>query len=430
MNQSKINNNSKVSDREKQRIFDVSEKIYKVANSLNILTRLGWSGETKLTFFKHDAQKIPQVTYPPYDAKPIIDSLEKIKSKLKETPVDDWFKRHIQSIELSASMLQNCGKKEFFDYSSQLYGKPKDTLKDEKTNSLELAHRFLEILKPMDDMDLGKPPDACYLASTVAAEMEKAVLMFGDLAPKILVVDDLSANALAGAERIRIRKNACFTDRDIQQLVNHEVYIHVGTLLNGKTKGNVKLLELVHAGSTKTQEGLAVFAEFITGSIDIDRMKRLANRVLAIQQAIDGADFIDVYRYFLDHTDSQDQSYENARRVFRGGVNSGGAPFTKDIVYLDGLLKVHNFMRAAVSSGRADCLMLLFAGRMDIEDIPVVAYLHSIGLCQPAKFLPPWAADQRFLFCYLSYSSFLNTVDMSKVKAHYQDLLNNTVRIC
>lgn len=418
-----------VSDIEKQRIVDTSEGIYKVANSLNILTRLGWRSEIKQAFFQNNAQKLPEVIYPHYDASVIINSLEEINKKLHDNLVDEWFKRHIISIELNANMLQNCGKPDFYVYSSQLYGKPKETIKDEKTSSLELARRFLDILKPMDDMDFGEPPEACYLASTVAEEIEKAVKMFGDLAPKILVVDELSANSLAGAERIRIRRSACFTEKDLQQLVNHEVYIHVATLLNGKSKNNAKLLELVHPGSTKTQEGLAVFAEFISGSIDIDRMKRLANRVLAIQQSIDGGDFNDIYRYFLEQTKNPDQSFENARRVFRGGVITGSAPFTIDIVYLDGLLKAHNFMRAAVSSGRADCLALLFAGRMDIEDIPVVAYLHSIGLCQPAKFLPPWATDQRFLFCYLSYSSFLNSVDMSKVKDHYQESLNSTIKI-
>jgi hypothetical protein len=66
-----------------------------------------------------------------------------------------------------------------------------------------------------------------------------------------------------------------------------------------------------------------------------------------IQHAIDGADFIDVYRYFLEKTDHPEQSFQNAKRVFRGGVMTGGAPFTKDIVYLEGLADVHNFLRLA-----------------------------------------------------------------------------------
>ena len=36
--------------------------------------------------------------------------------------------------------------------------------------------------------------------------------------------------------------------------------------------------------------------------------------------AIDGADFIEIYRYFVDKGISRNQAFENSRRVFRGGV--------------------------------------------------------------------------------------------------------------
>ena len=138
--------------------------------------------------------------------------------------------------------------------------------------------------------------------------------------------------------------------------------------------------------------------------------------------AVDGADFLEVFQFFLERTDDPEQSFENTRRVFRGGVLTGGSPFTKDGVYLDGLLRVHNFFRTAVSSGRADCLRLLFCGKLDLEDFPVLAQLADEGICEPAKYLPPWAKDIRFLLCYLSYSSFLNKIDLSKVKQHYSKM--------
>ncbi|MFT7660279.1 MAG: hypothetical protein ACI89S_001392 [Gammaproteobacteria bacterium] len=251
-------------------------------------------------------------------------------------------------------------------------------------------------------------------------------LAFGDDAPKISVESDLSANAIAGARRIRIREGACFTDRDIVQLINHEAHIHVGTSLNGLAQTHLPLLAASHPGTTRTQEGLAVFAEFITGTMDIDRMRRLSDRVLGIQMAVDGADFVTVYQYFLKRVSDKEQAFENTRRVFRGGVLSGGAPFTKDNVYLDGLVRVHNFFRAIVATKRVDCLPLLFCGKLDLEDIPILCGLSNEGLCIAPKYLPPWAQDKRFLLSYLAYSSFLNGVDMTKVKAHYNGLLENT----
>jgi uncharacterized protein (TIGR02421 family) len=144
-------------------------------------------------------------------------------------------------------------------------------------------------------------------------------LHFAEDAPEVTLVDTLSANALATADRIRIRRDARFTDRDAAQLLNHEAYIHVATSLNGRIQTDLPILGAGHPRTTRTQEGLAVFAEIISGTIELDRLRRLADRVFAIQMAIEGADFLEVYGYFLERTGNPDQSFENARRVFRGG---------------------------------------------------------------------------------------------------------------
>ncbi|MDH5630370.1 MAG: flavohemoglobin expression-modulating QEGLA motif protein, partial [Gammaproteobacteria bacterium] len=317
-----------------------------------------------------------------------------------------------------------------FDYSKELYGEPKTPLIDKKSTPLKLADQFNKILESVSHVDLGAPPEACILAETVAFEMEKAVKdMFADKAPPVFVVDELSANALAGATRIRIRRGACFSDRDVEQLIQHEAFIHVATALNGLDQPILKMLSVSTPDNTKTQEGLAVFAELITGCIDLDRMRRLADRVVAIQMAIDGADFIEVFRYFCERVGSEEQAFENARRVFRGGMVEGGAPFTKDVVYLDGLLRVHNFLRALVSVGRPDCLRLLFCGKLDLDDIPILGWMVNTGMCKPATYLPPWASDLRFLLSYLAYSSFLNTISFADEKEHYATLLKDVPKI-
>ena len=159
--------------------------------------------------------------------------------------------------------------------------------------------------------------------------------------------------------------------------------------------------------------------------MDLDRLRRLCDRTIAIQMAVDGADFIEVYEFFLERSHAEEQAFENSRRVFRGGVLSGGAPFTKDIVYLDGLVRVHNFLRALVANGRADCMLLLFCGKLDLEDIPVLCELAERGLCKPPRFLPQWASDMRFLLSYLAYSGFLNTIDQQRVSTHYENLLRS-----
>ena len=94
--------------------------------------------------------------------------------------------------------------------------------------------------------------------------------------------DGISAKATASSKRIRLRKGASFTEKDIDQLINHEAMVHVATTLNGRRQSNMKILGGNYGAVTKTQEGLAVFSEFITGCIDVRRMRRIMNRVEAI----------------------------------------------------------------------------------------------------------------------------------------------------
>lgn len=243
------------------------------------------------------------------------------------------------------------------------------------------------------------------------------------------VTQTLSANATAGPDRIRIRADAHFTDRDVDQLVHHEAGIHVTTALNGRAQTALPILAASHPGTTRTQEGLAVFSEFMTGCMDIDRLGRLADRVLAIQLAIDGADFCEVYRYFRDQGVVDTMAFEQTRRVFRGGVLTGGAPYTKDVVYLDGLLRVHDFLRSLVAAGRADVLQLLFCGKLALADIPVLCSLAELGLLRAPRYLPAWAADRRFLVSYLAYSGFLDRVGLGQAHQRHADILRSAPRI-
>ena len=409
-----------------QRITQVCEILHAAASKTRVLSHLGWPGHVREKFFKDGCSELPVVEYPEYDAAPVLAQIDHARSLIQGSSIDIWLERQADALYNSAQMLLHTGTREFFDYSCRLYGAPDDLLLDGRTTSLKLAVEFNKTMVNLKGFDQKFLPKQEVSSERMAASIETAVAkMFTEDAPVVSLVDELSANALAGSERIRIRRGAVFNDKDIAQLIHHEAGIHVATSLNGRHQQLLPILAASHAGTTRTQEGLAVFSEFITGSMDLERLQRLADRTIAIKMAADGADFLEVYRYFLERTGVELQAFESTRRVFRGGVISGGAPFTKDIVYLDGLIRVHNFLRTLISQGRPDCLLLLFCGKLDMEDIPVLAELSQAGLCQPPKYLPNWASDMRFLLSYLAYSTFLNTIDLQAVGSHYEQLLMN-----
>lgn len=417
-----------VSEAEIERIKNVASLLYRAARPLRILRSIDWPPAVKEAFFANGARELPKMSYAGFDPTPTVETVREVRRLIVPiSPIDLWFERQADSIEGGARMLAGMGTAVFFEHASRLYGEPTAPLRYHPTTSLELAQRIQAVIEQLARIDPGVAPPAYRTAEDIAQEIEERVNRhFGEEAPRVEIVDKLSANALATASAIRIRRDARFTDRDAAQLLNHEAYIHAATSLNGRAQTDLPVLAAGHPCTTRTQEGLAVFAEIISGTMELDRLQRLAYRVFAIQMAIEGADFLEVYRYFLERTGNPDQAFESARRGFRGGVITGGAPFTKDVVYLFGLLQVSNAIRAIFSAGRSDCLRLLFCGKLDLQDIPALAELARMGLCRLPRFLPPWASDLRSLLALLTYSTFINQIDMTPMIAVAEKMLEST----
>ena len=416
-----------LNSKDKSRLKKASELLYAASSRLRILRFISWPGRVRYMFFRNKGEKLPEVEYESYDPTAVIEHLSQARRLLKDSAYDNWLRKKAKDIEQSANLLAHCGTKDFFKISAEIYGLPTSKLHDGSTTPLDLAVKFEAIIDSFQKNPVQNVREKRIPAIEVCARIKESVeTTFGDMAPDVIVADELSAKATATSRKIKIRKKSRFYEKDVQQLINHEALVHVATTLNGRAQSDMKILGANYGAVTKTQEGLAVFSEFITGSIDIERMRRLADRVMAIRMAIDGADFIEVYRFFMEKTDSKNQAFENTRRVFRGGVLTGGAPFTKDIVYLDGLIRVHNFFRSAVSRSRGDVLRLVFAGKMELDDISIVLRMARDGLVKTPEFIPPWANDLNFLICYFAFSVFIDDIDYKKVGEYYDELLDNT----
>ena len=415
---------------ENERHRSAAHLLYELAKPLRVLSALSWEGRLREEFLAARGEKLPEPRYQPFDARRVIDGVAEVRRRLRPGSVaDDWLGREARAIEASARMLAAAGTPAFFEYSRELYGVPTRPIRFDPTTPLDLAQQVQAAIAEFTGAQLLPPPLRDRTGAEVAAELEAGVrLHFGDAAPKVELVDELSANALATATRIKVRRDAKFTRRDAAQLLNHEAFIHVATALNGQAQRDLPILAVGHPGTTRTQEGLAVFSEFVSGTLDLDRLRRLAERVVAVQMVCEGADFITLYRWFLERSvsqeqASQEQAFESTRRIFRGAPLTGGAPFTKDCGYLSGLLAVLMFVRAAFACNRSDTLGLLFAGKLDLAAIPALGDLRRRGLCRRARFLPPWAADPGWVLSYITLSTFLSRIDLTAVAAGVEQAL-------
>jgi uncharacterized protein (TIGR02421 family) len=323
-------------------------------------------------------------------------------------------------------MLAAVGSREFYFHSVELYGRPASLTADRRTTNLDLAEHFGRVVDSVAGRAAIPSPldELVYAADDVVPLLaERFARFFPGLGVRVELVDDIAAKAAAGVDGVRIKRGVRFSRRDLAQLEYHEGHVHVATALNGRAQPTMSFTGYPSPRTTATQEGLAVLTEFLTQSTSIERMRRLADRTMAIKMAEEGADFCQLYQFFLARGHDELAAYDCARRVCRGGLLTGGAPFTKDVCYLDGLLRVTNFLRVALVKGHLEYVQLFFSGKIDVEDVPLFGRLMREGIVRAPDYMPEWARDLSYLTAFMSFSAFLGEVDLTTERRRYEDLI-------
>jgi uncharacterized protein (TIGR02421 family) len=415
------------SERELDRLVHAAALILRAEERLPVLRSVTWPRALADEFFANGERELPRPEYQRIDPAPSIELLHEAEHFVEgESPVHRWLEHMIDTVEETAALLTCIGTSAFYGHSVALYGSPTAAIADGRATALDLAQRLDTVLSEFDDASLRLEPPETLTAEDIKRFLDRELpIHFGDRAPRVEITANVSGKAAAGSDYIKLREDAAFSDLDADQLLYHEALIHIATGFNGRAQQRFPLLAESHPGNARTQEGLAVFSEFITGSLDPRRFKRLADRVIAIDMAAQGADFIQLYRFFREQntSDAPFEAFESARRIVRGGLTTGGAPFTKDSVYLGGLLEVHNFLRAAVKTADAALIRTLFVGKIGLEDLEAMRLLRQEELISEPLYLPPWATDLRYLLSYLAYSGFLNEINLADVEARFEPVL-------
>ncbi len=393
--------------------------LFKIGKDVEILKNLTWPLSVKRKFLKQWSKgqvQLPVIKYPAYDFSKQRKELKLITQQCKsQHPFSELVKKTAQSYILGLEMVESVGTAKFLRISSKLYGVPKDPVSRDGVSTLRAANRFLKSVRRFDLESICPPEMACLRPETVVSDIKDAARRkFGDQAIKIVTDPKLKSKASASATRIRIREATAFTQHDVQQLIEHELFVHSLTLLNGR-KQPLKALGLNSPRVTCAQEGLAVFAEFITNAIDVTRLQRISARVEGIQMALDGADFIDVFEFFLTNGQSEDESYFSAARIFRGGNVKGKVVFTKDLVYLKGFIEVHRFFLSALRHKKFLHPQYFVSGRMECKDVEELAPYFIRGTLKAPAFEPDWIKDRSTLLAFLLSSSVMNNLGLSKI---------------
>ncbi len=403
------------------RYAELDARMLKAARSLRILNLMSWPAHFQQPFlegWRAGNPRLPIIEYPKHDFSDARRELDAVAHAADPAhPLGLYLLESARSWHVAAQMLEALGTAEVATHSIRLYGKPDECLPGDGPSTRVAAQHFIGIASELDHELLSPAETVPISATALQLQLQQALDDFFD--GRVITVEldpQLIAKAAAGATRIRLRHGASFTDYDRDQLLQHEAFVHSLTALNGRLQPALKSMELPSPRTTATQEGLATFAEQITGSTDIERMKRVSLRIEAVARALEGADFIEIFRYFLEvGGQSETESFASAQRVFRGVPTSGGAAFTKDTVYLRGLVGVHTFFRWSLRQDRLRLCRLLFAGKMTLEDVQRFEPLFDAGVLAPPRWLPRWAARANGLAGMLAFSLFANRIRLDQI---------------
>ncbi len=283
---------------------------------------------------------------------------------IRDIGMQRLYKDVINAYADKADLLATLGTEKFLYNSLRYFGEPTET---------EVANaRFLLYLN--DDMPKGAP-DVMVGDEEVKAMFEESARQYGfscrvEVAPRQVA----KALVLNAKKLVKIKKGAEFTMTEARGLVHHEIGVHMVTTINARQQP-LKIFRLGMPIYTMTQEGLAVLAEYLSGSLNVKRLRELALRVMAIRLMLDGYDFPKVFAYLMEEGGlDQEEAFYFTTRIFRGGG------FTKDFLYLKGFHDILSYYR------KGNPLDNLLIGKISLSHLDIVDEMVSRGLILPPSY--------------------------------------------
>lgn len=301
-------------------------------------------------------------------------------AKIDVASVNDAALAHLltakrRELELQLDMLACRGTARFRELSLQLYGTVSPALLGDAESLLQ------DVTVPPTEG--GRRLGADEFRARVEQELDHYRSQHVDLDVAVEIRTD-STGVMVADGRVMIAPTVAVPEARVNALLQHEVGTHVVTHVNGAHQP-LRLLGAGLAGYDETQEGLAVFAEYLAGGLTARRLRQLAARVVAVHQMTDGASFPAVHRGLVECGVARTEAFTITARVFRAGG------LTKDAVYLRGLRSILTHIGAG---GPLDSLLV---GKMSLTDVPHVEELRERGVLDDPLLRPHYLdhADAR-----------------------------------
>lgn len=418
-------------------VRELSERIVLAQRPIRLLDAIKWDNTVQEDFFKNKCKKMPAVSRAYYERNPL--PFDPVTKNEEFYEIELAVRKHLGQFSALGNMMQRIcreyrelvrmidarGENEFPKLSQELYGSSEDVFYAGSPSLNDLADLLSATLANLRGYRFAEMDEKIYSGEQVVSQLQTRMAEYFQGSPhniRFKLSDGIIADAAAGADFIKIRRTGNFSAREIRVFEVHEGWVHLGTTINGMSQPYCTFLSKGPPSATITQEGLAIILEIFTFASYPDRVRRLTNRISAVHMAEKGANFLEVFKYYLEQGYDDVTSYHNTARIFRGSTPEGG-PFTKDLTYSKGFILIYNFIRLAIRKGLLSRIPLLFTGKVTLEDLSSIEDLIQEGLIIPPKFVPPQFKDIAALAAWMCYSNFLNRFNLERIALDYKNVL-------
>jgi uncharacterized protein (TIGR02421 family) len=418
-----------------ERLKALSTRLVLLQKPIRILDAIKWPAELEADFRAANGKKLPALDkdfYQQYkfnfDPDQLYQALGELKQDVKRQlgrgdALGQILHVTIEQYQIVIELLRARGTPQFGHFSRLLYGSASDRIRGDRKTLRQMGERLCHIFSLPAVEHLNRPYNQHIDARQAVDILQQRMNQyFAPGAVRVEISDNIVSDAAAGGDCIKVNRRAFFSELDLQVLEVHEGWVHIGTTLNGRQQPWATWLSVGSPRITAIQEGMAVLMETLTFSSFPQRARRISDRVVAVDLAEQGADFCQVYQYFLERGISEHDSYRVTQRVFRGGTLTGGSVFTKDISYVKGFVENVNFIRSAIQSGVPEIIPMLFLGKVTLDDLPLLYERYLEGVVTGPKYLPAMFRDLNGLYVWFGFSSGMSLTNLARVQQHFNKL--------
>lgn len=310
-------------------IKKVDQQLYHILKSfeiLNFINPINYDNEFK-RFVKNRYDTNPQFHYrqlsiDPFSFKRKLYALP--VEKIRDVNIQNLYKAVINAYVDKIEMIASIGTDRFLYNSLRYFGEP---------HEIDIKNAEFILYAPESGLS---EEDRDLRAAEASMDLFKESIRSYGFTCKIELSNRIIAKAMVDNVKkvLYLKKGAFFTLRQIKALIHHEIGVHMVTTMNSLLQP-INIFRLGLPLNTLTQEGLAIYSEYCSGTLTIARLKELAIRVVAVSMLTKGMEFKETFARLMDDYKMEvDPAFNLTTRIYRGGG------FTKDYVYFKGFKSI------------------------------------------------------------------------------------------